>query len=100
MAIKASLTSGVARRAGPATEQAPASPPAEDAEPRRSARPTAPQKSRTGRVSIGFWASRETRKALHRLALDEDTTVELLLHEAIDDLFQKRGKPRIAAEDG
>jgi hypothetical protein len=33
---------------------------------------------------------------MRQIALDEDTYVQELLREAINDFFEKRGKPRIA----
>jgi hypothetical protein len=37
----------------------------------------------------------EVRRQLGRVALDEDTSVQALLEEAIDDLFRKRGRYRL-----
>lgn len=40
--------------------------------------------------------SPDARRALRRLTLDEDTTVQSLMIEAIDALFVKKGLPPIA----
>jgi len=55
---------------------------------------TAP--SRTGRVQIAGFFSKEASKQLRLLALETDGTVQSLLGEALNDLFTKRGKPPIA----
>ena len=36
------------------------------------------------------------QKQLNQMALDEDSSVQALLREALNDLFAKRGKPTIA----
>jgi hypothetical protein len=55
-----------------------------------------PESSRAGMVSMPFWVDPAVRKALRQMALDEDTTAQALLLEAVDLLFAQRGKPRLA----
>jgi hypothetical protein len=51
---------------------------------------------RRGQKNIAGYFDPAASKQLHQIALDEDTTVQELLREAINDLFEKRGKARIA----
>ncbi len=52
--------------------------------------------SRAGkRVISGFFDPAVARQ-MRQIALDRETTVQGLLGEAINDLFAKHGKPRIA----
>ncbi|MBV8096432.1 MAG: hypothetical protein JOY71_19325 [Acetobacteraceae bacterium] len=73
-------------------DRVPAPPPEPQAEP---ARPD----SRKGKKTIAFWADTAAARQLRRLAADEDSTVQDLMLEALDDLFRKRGLPRIAQEE-
>ena len=71
--------------------------------------PTAPAKS-ADKKSPHYRPSREGRKAIigyfdpmvskqvRQLALDEDTSVEALVGEALDLLFEQRGLPQIAGK--
>ncbi len=61
-----------------------------------SAKPPAPPAPRAGMKSIGFWTSADARKELHRLALDEDKTAEVLMNEALNLLFRAYDRPTIA----
>lgn len=68
-----------------------------DAEPRTPA-PTAVEtppsypKHRQGKKALIAYFSPNVSKALRQLALDEDTTMQALLGEAIDLLMRDRGK--------
>ena len=55
---------------------------------------TAP--SRNGRKHVGGYFDPAVSKQLRGLALEEDSSVQQLLEEALDLLFQERGKPTIA----
>ena len=58
---------------------------------------TPPRKaSRQNLKHIGGYFDRAVSKQLNRLALEEDSTAQALLEEALDMLFQSRGQPMIA----
>ena len=52
--------------------------------------------SREGRKIIAGYFDPAVSKQLHQIALDDDTTLQELLREAINDLFTKRHKAPIA----
>jgi hypothetical protein len=52
--------------------------------------------SRAGRVLIAGHFAPQVQKGLKQLALDQDSTVQALLTEAIDMLFAKYHRPEIA----
>jgi hypothetical protein len=52
--------------------------------------------SRRGKKTIAGFFDPAASRQMRQIALDEDTDVQELLREAINDLFEKRGKPRIA----
>ncbi len=52
--------------------------------------------SRKGTKHIGGYFSVEASKQIRQIALDEDSSVQALLGEAIDMLFHSRKKPMIA----
>ncbi|BCH20071.1 ribbon-helix-helix domain-containing protein [Aminobacter sp. SS-2016] len=54
--------------------------------------------SRSGRRQISGHFDTEVVKALKRLALERDSTVQALLGEAINDFLSKNGLPRLANE--
>jgi hypothetical protein len=51
---------------------------------------------RHGKKSIGGWFDPAVSRQLRQIALEEGSNVQELLGEAINDLFEKRGKARIA----
>lgn len=74
------------------------------ASPRRKAKPApakadtvarAAQPGRTGTKLIGGHFPPEVSTQLRIIAAEEDTTIQALLAEALDDLFVKKGKKRI-----
>ena len=71
--------------------------PPHDAASEPSARATQP--GRVGKVSVTGYFEPEVRRQLKRLAADNDTTVQALLGEALNDLFAKHGLPEIADAD-
>lgn len=54
------------------------------------------QPSRQGKKGIIGYFDPAVSKQLRQIALDEESSVQELLREAINDLFQKRGKASIA----
>ena len=51
--------------------------------------------SRVGKRQISGYFTPEATKQLHHLAVEQDTTVQALLEEALNDLFRKFGKSAI-----
>ncbi len=54
--------------------------------------------SRAGRKAIIGYFDPMVSKQVRQLALDEDTSVEALVGEALDLLFEQRGLPQIAGK--
>lgn len=56
---------------------------------------------RKGKRGVAFWLSPEAFKQLRGMTFDEDRSMQSLMEEATDLLFQSRGKHRLAqsAED-
>lgn len=75
----------------------PAAPPAKiaDAEPEKAGKFYRP--SRDGRRLIAGHFDPKVAKQLKLLAAEEDTTVQALLEEAVDLLFLKKGKGKMAS---
>lgn len=77
----------------------PAEVPAKETPPKRPRKPAqqpkTPQKSRAGRVLIGGHFLPDVSKQLAILAAEEGMTKQVLLEEALDLLFVKKGKKRI-----
>jgi hypothetical protein len=67
----------------------PAAPPTSESP---SAPPPAATPSRQGKKAVSAYFSREMSRALHRLALDQGTSLQALMGEAFDDLLRKYGK--------
>lgn len=67
--------------------------------PEAPTRPLAARKSKTRRTTrqVGGHFDPAVGKMLNLMAVEEDTTVQNLLAEAIDMLFQSRGKAMIAS---
>lgn len=61
----------------------------------KNKRPLARQRAK----HIGGYFDPVVSKQLRTIALDEDSSVQVLLGEALDMLFQSRGKPMIASKD-
>jgi hypothetical protein len=49
-------------------------------------------KAREGKKPVMGYFSPQVRRTLHQLALDEGTTIQALLGEALDHLMRARGK--------
>jgi hypothetical protein len=52
--------------------------------------------NRIDRVLLPFWTNGQARKQLKYIAVEEERTQQKLLLEALNMLFQSRGKPPIA----
>ena len=71
-------------------------------EPTAPAAPPPPPKSaaippsRTGKKTIAAHFDPAVSRQLRQLALEQDSSMQELLREAINDLFEKKGKPRLA----
>jgi hypothetical protein len=94
MARKPSLSEAVTARdpgIGQATP-APSAPPAKTA-PAGQGRAA----SRVGRKGVAFWVEPAAGRQLRILAAEEDRTTQSLMEEALDLLFQSRGRYRLAA---
>jgi hypothetical protein len=87
MARKPSLSDAVTSR-----DPAPVPPPPAPAAPAAQARPP----SRAGRKGVAFWVDPDAGRQLRVLAATEDRTVQSLMEEALDLLFQNRGRYRLA----
>ncbi|MBK1724939.1 hypothetical protein CKO23_22500 [Thiocystis violacea] len=57
---------------------------------------TALPPSRQGKKALTGYFEPEVLKQLKVMAASEDTTIQALLTEALNDLFKKYGKPHIA----
>ncbi len=53
--------------------------------------------SRQGKKTVSAHFDPAVSRLLRQIALEEDSSVQDLLREAINDLFAKRGKPAIAS---
>jgi hypothetical protein len=58
--------------------------------------PRAP--ARSGRVQIGVHVTEDVRDALKQIALNQRTSLQVLVCQAINDLFVKNGRERLADE--
>jgi len=56
----------------------------------------ASREGREGKKALPFWVPTAAKKQLALLAIEEETTQQELLTEALNDLFKKRSKPPIA----
>ena len=74
----------------------PAAPAAPSAPPVESKRTLA----RKGKRGVAFWLNPVAFKQLQTIAFEEERSVQSLMEEATDLLFQNRGKHRIARAEG
>ena len=87
---KTTLAESLQRAAG----TAPVAEPSAAAEAAAGPRYVAP--ARRGKKAVSGHFDPAVQKQLNQIALDEDSSVQALLREALNDLFAKRGKPTIA----
>ena len=88
--------SGTAHRTQkPASLEKPANAAHRDAEPQEVGRSQLPP-SRRGKKALTGYFEPEVMKQLKVMAAAEETTIQALLTEALNDLFKKYGKPHIA----
>jgi hypothetical protein len=88
---KTTLAESLQRAAGTIPPVAEPSPEAEAAAGQRYVAP-----ARRGKKAVSGHFDPAVQKQLNQMALDEDSSVQALLREALNDLFAKRGKPTIA----
>lgn len=89
MSKRSSLSEALRHAGGKAMPPQPQAVAAPDIQP-----PRVP--SRRGKKTIAGFFDPAASRQLKQLALDEGSNVQDLLREAINDLFEKRGKARIA----
>lgn len=77
---------------------APAPAPAAVPQPTPVQPPAAEQKQagRGNKKPLSVWVTPEARRTLKQLAAEQDRTIESLIGEGLNDLFQKYQKPRLA----
>lgn len=92
MTKRASLFSDPSAPSKPAAAEPPATPPPAAADARRHA----VAKSRQGKRNATAYLEPEALQQLKMIAVREDTTVQALLVEGINEVFAKRGLSRIA----
>jgi hypothetical protein len=73
-----------------------AEPPAVTPAPRKEPRAAVSQPGRAGQEQVLGWFSKECKKQLKGMGVDQDKTQQVLLAEALNDLFIKYGKPTLA----
>lgn len=64
--------------------------------PRKEPRATVAQPGREGQEQVLGWFSKECKKQLKGMGVEQDKTQQALLAEALNDLFTKYGKPTLA----
>ena len=72
-----------------------AEPPAAAPVPRKAPAPSA-QPGRAGQEQVLGWFSKECKKQLKGMGVEQDKTQQALIAEALNDLFVKHGKPTLA----
>ena len=93
-ALLAAVSKAAAPEPTPAVREVPESPPENQAgakEPRKFARP-----SRNGTKFVAGHFHPSVARQVRMLAVEEDTTVQALLAEALDLLFVKKNRPVIS----
>lgn len=75
---------------------APARAALDEARPAEKSRPRPVRTGREGKSNITGYFPPEVKKQLRLLAAEQDTTIQSLLAEALNDLFAKNGKPELA----
>lgn len=68
----------------------------ETAPPDKAVKITEKRPDREGKRATLFQLPEAAKKQLARMAIDEDTTQQAMLLEALNDFFRKHGKPPIA----
>ena len=93
MKRKATLSAALQQAASPKPAE-PVSRKSEESAP--SPPPSQVPPSRAGKKTIAGHFEPAVSRQLRELALAEDSTVQELLREALNDLFEKRNRPRLA----
>lgn len=94
MVRKTNLADSLKKASEPQKSVKPKTTETEEVEQPRSKTEVPP--SRVGKRAIAGHFDPAVSKQLKQLALEEDSTVQRLLEEALNDLFSKYGKPPIA----
>ncbi len=89
MPKRSSLSQALRQASGIREEPKPDAVPADAVKPSRIP-------SRIGKKTIAGFFDPAASRQLKQIALEEGSSVQVLLREAINDLFEKRGKSRIA----
>ena len=89
---KADLLQAMREKANPVTEAVSASPKQIESGAGQEAHPP----SRAGKRQVAAYFPVPVQRQLKLLTVENDTTVQNLLAEALNDLFAKYGKPEIA----
>lgn len=89
---KADLLQAMREKANPVTEAVSTSPKQAKSGAGQEAHPP----SRTGKRQVAAYFPVPVQRQLKLLTVENDTTVQNLLAEALNDLFAKYGKPEIA----
>lgn len=76
---------------GALDERKPANPPQPQSSESQAVAP-----SRQGKKAITGYFDPAASKQLKQMAIEQDSSIQALLGEAINDLFKKHGKPHIA----
>jgi len=92
MKRKSSLADALQEATGRKTPEAPPSTTVKNS----PALPVEIPPSRAGKKTIAGHFDPAVSRQLRRVALEEDSSVQELLREAINDLFEKKHKPRLA----
>ena len=90
MVKKPNLSAALQRASGQTSE------PVESLPASKGKSKPAPQPSRKGKKAVVGYFDPAVSRQLKQIALDEETNVQEVLKEAINDLFLKKGKPPIA----
>jgi hypothetical protein len=67
--------------------------------PVRKRQESARTPARQGKRGIALWVTPEAFKQLRGIAFEEERSMQSLMEEAIDLLFEAREKPRLAREE-
>lgn len=92
---KPSLGAALNQAAGKRTPEVPIEPEPVVVAAKPESAPKSKTASRSGTKMIGGHFPPEVNKQLKLLGVDQDKTLQALLEEAIGDLFEKYGKPRL-----
>jgi hypothetical protein len=96
MPKKPSLSAALQDATRPSAAAASMPRPPEETKPPAAMRQPVPP-SRQGKKTVAGHFDPAVSRLLRQIALEEDTSVQDLLREALNDLFAKRGRPPVAS---